>query len=458
MAAPLPDDSVSAAPSPAPTARRVRLLVIALALLPPFLVLRVIWRSSVDVPFWDQWELVSLLDKSFDGWPSLGDLFAAHNEHRVGFPRIVMVLLARASAWNVRAELVASVLVALGTFAVVHRMARRTAAPLEAGGKFTPAILSSISFSLVAWENWTWGWQLQIFMCVAAVTGALTLLGGRTLGRSGFGAALVLTLIATYSFGNGALAWPLGLVLIALRDEPIGARRLRAAIWSAAAVLVVAPYLIDYHPPPVSSPPRLFQLAAYVPIYLGAPLIPADARGAALVGALGLLALPALVVALLRSGRLGRGELLSVVGLATYALVSGVLTSASRAGLGHGQALSSRYTTISALFWLALVVLLDALTRARADGAGERPTRATRLSARIAIGMIVALSLVASEHGRVQARRHARALGPAREALRDLTAQTDDALLGRLYAHPVLLRERVPVLERRRLSVFREDR
>ena len=43
--------------------------------------------------------------KAFRGGLTLADLFEPHNEHRIFFPRLLFILLARLTGWNVRAEM-----------------------------------------------------------------------------------------------------------------------------------------------------------------------------------------------------------------------------------------------------------------------------------------------------------------------------------------------------------------
>ena len=49
-------------------------LLLAVCLLPVFLSANFVWRFGVDVPFWDEWELVPLLRSLHDGHLSPGDL------------------------------------------------------------------------------------------------------------------------------------------------------------------------------------------------------------------------------------------------------------------------------------------------------------------------------------------------------------------------------------------------
>ncbi len=53
-----------------------------LALIPLGFVIYYAAKYMVDVPFWDQWKLVPLLEKSYEGTLSLKDLWSQHNLHR----------------------------------------------------------------------------------------------------------------------------------------------------------------------------------------------------------------------------------------------------------------------------------------------------------------------------------------------------------------------------------------
>jgi len=67
---------------------------LVLALVPLAFLLCVVARYAVPVPYWDQWEFVPLLEKTYHGQLTFHDLWAQHNEHRILFPRIIMLALA----------------------------------------------------------------------------------------------------------------------------------------------------------------------------------------------------------------------------------------------------------------------------------------------------------------------------------------------------------------------------
>ena len=76
--------------------------------IPAGVVLALVLRHGVNVPFWDQWELVGLLAAASDGTLTWAEIFRQHNEHRMVFPKIIMLALAALTGWNVVGEMLGS--------------------------------------------------------------------------------------------------------------------------------------------------------------------------------------------------------------------------------------------------------------------------------------------------------------------------------------------------------------
>src|SRR5258708_5502936 len=76
-----------------------------IALIPIMVMAGLLWRYSVNVPFWDQWEYVTLVGKLHHGTLGLHDLWMQHNEHRILFPRIVTLIVATITGYNIRYEI-----------------------------------------------------------------------------------------------------------------------------------------------------------------------------------------------------------------------------------------------------------------------------------------------------------------------------------------------------------------
>src|SRR5690349_14046709 len=73
---------------------------VLLALLPFAYLVRLCLRHHLDVPYWDQWEMVKWLDHLSAGTFRLSELWQEHNQHRPFFPFVTMLALARLSKWN----------------------------------------------------------------------------------------------------------------------------------------------------------------------------------------------------------------------------------------------------------------------------------------------------------------------------------------------------------------------
>jgi len=113
---------------------------------------------KVDVPHWDQWCLVPYLDKYFSGTLTLRDLWAQHNEHRLLFPRIIMILLAAYTGWNISYELAVNILLAVGIFGTLAYYIKKLETQID---NFSAAlaipIVSVVVFSLSQWGKLVMG-------------------------------------------------------------------------------------------------------------------------------------------------------------------------------------------------------------------------------------------------------------------------------------------------------------
>jgi len=431
-------------------------LPLVLAAIPPLVLASMVANFGVDVPYWDQWDLVPDLEKLYAGGLGLSDLWAQHSEHRVLVPRALMLGLARLTGWDVRYELWLSLLLALLSAGLCLRLWR--AARANAGVSafaWLPAIGSLGLFSLRQWENWLWGWQLTIHLTVLALLAGLVL-ARRAKRPLALAALLALGLVAQYSFATGLAYWPIvGLVVAASFERGDRSRGWVLLAWTAVSATALASYLYGYRKPPWTPDTGLALerpggFLLYVLAYLGSPLTPESESGwrlpwAVTAGLLGIFAFVASARALRRRG-LGTATLAPFAGLAGYAVVSAMLGGVGRLGLGPEQALASRYVTLGQWLWLSDLGLLALVAAAEAT-----PRRQRRLAiAALTVATLTLAVASASAGGRfVEAYRR---LGAARAALR---AHADTPALAVLHPDRELLWRRAQVLERLRLSVYR---
>lgn len=435
-----------------------RFLPFVLAAVPLLYLIRVVVRFRVDVPFWDEWDLVPLVGRSYEGsfaWPQL---WAWHNEHRIFFPRAILLLLVRATGWNVSYELAANLLVACGICtALVWQLEHSRKAVGDRGPNWLIPVVSAMVFSLNQWGNWLCGWQISFLLNVCAVIAGLVVLASAPLQWWRLPLALVLGLVASYSLASGLVYWPVGLIVVGLRPGA-GRRekRLHLAAWALSGAAVVACYLHGFRPGPYHTPLGTFLrepawFAGYVLTYLGAPM---SREHAMLAGALGLLALPALALVLLRQERVRLELLMPYLGLSGYAAISAGLTGTGRMSFGIAQALSSRYIVSGNLLWisdLALLYLLVKTSRPPRAGRGIQPYLTGAGVA--AVALLACCALRSSKAAKPDLAGMSHRLAAGRAAL---LAGGDDEALRLIHPNPKALREKREVLKRYHLSVFRQ--
>ena len=433
-----------------------RRILAALAALPFLYLVAVMIRYHLDFPYLDQWEFVPLLEKSYAAHVTLGDLWAQHNEHRLIFPRFIMLVLAHASRWNIAWELAVNVVLGAGIFVSLVCLLKQTEKALASARlDWLVPLASLLVFSMSQWENWMLGWQLQELLNALAVVAGLILVSNPALRSGGFVAALALGVVAMYSFANGLLYWPIGLLaLFLVLPAKSKATSQRLAVWIAAGGLTGASYLYDYHPPAYHpSMWFLFQqpieFLLYVLKYLGAPLVNWSGPGAALAGLFGL-CLCAALVARIRRVRPYRFSLtVPYLALALYGVASAVITAIGRTGFGSDQAMSPRYVTFANLLWFSNI----GLTASYLALVPSRLTPHARRRIAVSAGLAIAFLLMfASLYGtyRWTERYHYR-IG----ARTELLAGNDLDMLRRIHPEPNKIIQRRPMLQKRGLSVFR---
>lgn len=345
-----------------PKGVRWRQIMIALVLLaPPALMLVVLRRYGVLVPFWDQWELVPFIGKLRHGTLGLSDLWSQHNEHRILFPRIIMLSLASLTKWNTIKETYVNVALAAASTSLIAVMLRRSFAGHKKAFWLLAIFGVWIMYSPIQWENWLWGWQIQWFLSIAGVIGTVWAIDNwptRWSHRWRLVAGAAFALLATYSLANGVMIWPIGFVMLVVRRE----RRQALGAWALAGTLSAISYFYHYANPGYEPSKSLFlhqpkTFVHYVLVYIGRP-IARDFRLSAILGAVIIMLFAAAVGYLLVYRKGNWLRCLSWLGLAAYAGIGAVTTAISRLGFGVVQGFSSRYTTVSSLFLLATIVLL----------------------------------------------------------------------------------------------------
>ena len=449
--------------------RIARKRVPAFLVLMPLGYLAVLLRNyHLGAPVLDEWELMTMFPKFYEGTLSTADLFALHNEHRLLFPRLIMLALARLTGWNQAYETALSVLLAAGALGLAAAQLRATQRQTGRRLVMLIPVLSLLFFSLSQWQNWFMPSQFLLFFHALAAMAAILALSQPALTAKHFAAAIALAVMTSYSFANGLAIWPIGLLCLVIRRSsgrlpravveealPRDQAATRTSlffsiIWAAAGAIVIALYLHgyqspSYHPSPWPNLRHPLGYGLYVLNYLGSPVVNFSVPGATLAGAAGTaILIGGSLIYLKRSGARAAITLLPYWTLALYAVSAAAITGFGRLGFGIEQATSSRYITIANLFWFGNVVLVLLVTE----------KNWSRYAAAAALALFAVLVGANSVYGTLKwTERYAFRL-PAKAEL--ISGGTDENLLQRLHPNPKLVIERREILKKYHLGPFRD--
>jgi hypothetical protein len=407
-----------------------------------------------DFVFADEYEVVPLVVKALEGELTLADLWAPQNEHRLFFPYLIHITIACFSGWRHGLHQAITVVLAACLFSVLclhlRRCARRTTIPQLM--RLLP-LLALLQFSVVQWEIWLWGYHLFAYWQLLCVTLGFILLGRGVHHWPPFIGALALGYVAIASHGNGLIYWPAGFLTLVVMTR-FGRRMwTRYAAWMVAWVLAYAVYFYgltldhsgDSRTIVFSQPLAYLQ---YICVYLGSAVANVSASAGFWVGLFGLIVFTGMTLTLLR--RRTPPEIVApLVAMALFALGCACMTGLGRLEYGVTQATSSRYTAFATLFWMAFVMML-ALSWPR----GAKPFAHPQLWRVAVLTLLTAASIASAGNACYHfTQKHA----AKQRARAQLYTFEDEEIVVRMYPRVDVLKERIELLKKHKLSMFRED-
>src|SRR4051812_25030823 len=387
--------------------RTLAAALIGLALLPAIYLLIAIQYAAITVPFWDHTELIRWIANWHEGHFSIWSLGAPHNHTRPFVYRLVMVLNAAATGWDLRSEYIYLYLSIYGTFACLVWLAARVVVGLQAASTLPVSILtiSLLLFSPAGANNHWWSMMFQLTATNFFIALSVALVFSEPTSWVRHVIAAASCWLAAFTLTNGFFA----MVAIAITLQLSAPRLLRidrfAAFWAANLLLAAGAYLPGMHMDVSPAHPTGRQLIEFSLAYLGAPLggllwfpyrnmfdIPQAITVNVICGS-GL----AVVCAILSRDAWPRlrerhPAALVMYGFSGFAVLSALATGWARAafdayGVSNGN--SSRYTIFGAYFILGQVYYLGA-------GLAQEwwPSRVAMLTVRRAVFTLAAVFVV----------------------------------------------------------------
>jgi hypothetical protein len=166
-------------------------------------------------------------------------LWAQHNEHRIFFPNLLVIVLSRTTHFNIQfEEYLSACMLVVASALIIWAHKRRS--PSTPWLYYCPVAL--LLFSFVGFGSTLVGFGMAWYLVLVALATVLVLLDRVTLGWLAFIGAVAAGVVGSFSLLQGLFLWPAGLVLLLIRRRgwPF------AALWVMAGLGSVALYLHNY--------------------------------------------------------------------------------------------------------------------------------------------------------------------------------------------------------------------
>ena len=217
--------------------------VVAAAAVPSALYLLYVYHYAVNIPFIDDWQVMPVVAAAIHGHIAFGSLWQQWTDSRAVVYRLVCIVFALVDRLDERAVILFSAAIFVGTYFLVLLLYRSyRARPLA-----PPAVLviGVVWFSLVDWEQVLWSSTesnyLVVFFLMLAV---YLLLVPDNYRQLCFGLSVASGVLASLSFVEGFLVWPVGLTCLLWSSAR---KRTELDVWVATGIATAAYYFHGYN-------------------------------------------------------------------------------------------------------------------------------------------------------------------------------------------------------------------
>ncbi len=353
--------------------RYVSFLLFVGILLPPVYVFVMIQYGAITVPYWDHLATAKQIIQYFDGNLTFLDLFEPQSQARPLIPRLIFILNAVATDWDIRSEFIYIILTIYGVFGAVAIFVKTNSlANYDLKSQlFVILLLSIFCFSPVAATNHDWSLMLIGTLSYFFTVAAFLTLAKYPLTMFGNGTAAIFAWLSSFSISQGLLIFPIAIFTHQIISSNRAMMSRWSLFWLANMIFCYAmyfPHLTDKIPLPPH--PSVWHFLIFIPVYIGSPLgslllfpnLPVSWHSLTniinLVCGIGLLAVATYAVTRAALLRRNDPESLIVTCFSVYAVASSILTAWGRANgpTPIYAANSSRYAIFASLLILGLII------------------------------------------------------------------------------------------------------
>ena len=338
----------------------------AIPLAPALAMLYLVCGSWVAAPHMDQWDYEgATLSRHYQNRLTPADLFAQHNESRLVLARLVTLLVAPPTGWDIRYDSFLTIIAAALLVVGFNILILRTTVLTRSQQVFC-AVAADVS--LLASTQW----EVFLFGAYYFLVPGVALVWCLIVARSDWTPAVKvitwssLSLLATLAYVNGVLIWLLLLPSTLTCKHYRRRDRIAAVMFYVTGVGVLVAYFATFtrpahHPDYHTTLVDTLALLTYYTVWVGAPLghVAHSITVSVAVGStLLIMAIGLSVYLACRYWRSACREASDWIVLSCFVLVTGAAISIGRTGLGVEQALASRYHSFSLLLLPTVLILL----------------------------------------------------------------------------------------------------
>ncbi len=373
--------------------------------------------NAVNIPTWDDWERGDLLQHYYEGTLGFKYLYSPHIDHRILFPRLIILALNELTGGDLRVEILVSYGIVVAGGIALFMLILRTLERRDSAYVVT-FLVNLFLFAPLQYQNFLWAIQIAFVLPLACLAIILLAMTSRLRLWAKFLITLAATTVATHSFAHGLVLWPVALCLPIFLKEfaPLKRRLTFIGLFLLCAIAIITPYFAwdlqttSHHgygygpgerPPGIrhlaESPEHLDKVFRYALALLGntmARLFHSDPMEVARDTGRTVLILFLCGVGwmFLKRKTEDWNRLLPWAAAGFYSIAVAVIIGLGRYHIGENRALLTRYVSNTMYIYIALVVMAALILYRWQEKSRDARTRESRF--RLTMGMAIACAML----------------------------------------------------------------
>jgi hypothetical protein len=312
--------------------------------------------NQYNIPIFDEWELVYLVQHYYSGTLNISVLNAPHNECRMLYPHLLNLVVILITKWQSFYLVLFNTVLLFGFYIVFKKYVKNILIS-------KPSIWSNcvfllglfLLFSFKSYESIIMGFALNYYLSVVATFGSFIVL--QTLSKRNIAFSCLLAHIATLSYITGFLSW-ICIILIILFNDVERKAKIRYILF-VLFCLFIQLYLYFHQYQPTNIPSiRTFNPLKIIGYSLGflSNNYTSRIELSIVFSVFQSLSISTAFYLLYRLNKEKFTKSIPLIIFALFGILTSIVTGYGRAADGIAQSLSRRYCTLSLPFTLVFLV------------------------------------------------------------------------------------------------------